>query len=127
MDADQEGDQAQHGLAVPCLVIFAATYVVGVFLSCFLVQKEYQLDLSSAFVWGLMIPLVFTPMMVLGYFLYNIVTMLLGTSLLVGFFHLVTRLCFEKKRRLLLLVAFIVAGIWLFAVAFVAINLKDGF
>lgn len=66
-------------------------------------------------------------MMVFGYFLYNIVTMLLGLSLLVGFLHLVTRICFKKKRRLILLVAFIVAGIWLFAIAFVAINLKDGF
>lgn len=127
MNVDQKVVPVQRGVAVPCLVIFAATYVLGVFWGCFLLQREYQLELSTALGWALIIPLVIAPLWVLGSFLYNVVTVLLGIILFWGCEIILLRFCFQMKRKSLLVVALMVAAIWLIVIGYVAINLKDGF
>ena len=99
MDTDQEGDQVQRGVAVPCLVIFAAAYVLGVFLGCFLLQREYQLELSTALGWALMIPLVFAPLWVLGYFQHYGLSVLEPIIFFVVFSLLVWRLYLSLRKK----------------------------
>jgi hypothetical protein len=123
MDTDQKVDQVQRGVAVPCLVIFTGTYVLGVFLSCFLVQREYEL--SPAILLAVLIPL-FAPLLAMGYFQYYSLSVLEPIIFFVVFSLLVWHLYLARARKSLLVIALMIAAIWLISINFVAINLKIG-
>ncbi len=125
MDADQKGDPAQRGLAVPCLVIFAVTYVLGSLVSFFVLYQEAPKESIVILLgWSLLVPASVFSMPLHFIVLYPLEFVCFGVLLIMGFVHFMKWLHFENRRKVNLAIVFVFVGYWVWWIIYAAVNFQ---